>query len=382
MPHLLALQLRQKDIEVVVVTSHRGGYEQFTDEEGVRVHAFFPWNLYWVGDKGSHLVSKRILWQIGDFWNFHTYRVIRQILAAERPDVVHVHKLRGLSPSVWAAARDAGVKTIVQTTHDFELMSPEGTLSGRTGRLAEQHALPMRPYQIVRSRMSRIVTHATAPSHFLLNALTDCGFFTRAQRHVIPNSHALATQELTRISRNVQVKSHQSPLNALYLGRLEQGKGVQLLLDAFTMPEIQQNAMNLNIAGWGSMETVVTATCDANPNMHFHGAVFGEKKRRLLLSADILIMPSLLAETFGIVIVEAFAYGVPVIASRKGAIPELVDDEQTGFLIEPGDLAGLVKKLVQLANDPTVLSRMRMACINQAQHYAVEAVTDQYLALY
>ncbi|MCO5187249.1 MAG: glycosyltransferase [Anaerolineae bacterium] len=230
--------------------------------------------------------------------------------------------------------------------------------------------------------MSRIVTHATAPSHFLLNTLTNCGFFSHAQLHVIPNSHALTEPELARISQDVQAQPANSSLNILYLGRLEEVKGVQLLLDTFTKPEIKQCALHLNIVGWGTMEAVVADTCSAHPHMHFHGALFGEEKQRLLLSADILLVPSLCAEAFGIVIVEAFAYGIPVIASRVGAIAELVEDEVTGFLIAPGDSADLVKTVIQLTNNATVLSRMRLACLKQAQNYSVKLVTDQYLALY
>ncbi len=77
---------------------------------------------------------------------------------------------------------------------------------------------------------------------------------------------------------------------------------------------------------------------NSEQNITFVGKVSGEEKNQLISSASALIVPSTCRETFGMVVVEAFAFGKPVIASRIGGLQELVRDGETGLLVEPGDI--------------------------------------------
>src|SRR5207248_3171700 len=92
---------------------------------------------------------------------------------------------------------------------------------------------------------------------------------------------------------------------------------------------------SLDIAGAGVMSDACRAAAARDPRIRFHGFVTGPAKDRLLGSADVLLFPSLCWEVVGLVMLEAFAHGVPVIASRTGGIPEFVDEGRTGMLVEP-----------------------------------------------
>ena len=173
----LAKSLHSEGIEVVVITSAPQGGNSVEWQAGIKIIRFYPRNLYWVYDKDLQPPWKKVLWQVIDTWNPLVYWKLKQVLQAEAPDIVHVHKLRGLSPAVWNAARSAGVQVLVHTCHDYELFSPEGTLSGRVGRLAENQAFVLKPYQALRRRLSNQVSKASSPSQFSLDLHTTRGFF-------------------------------------------------------------------------------------------------------------------------------------------------------------------------------------------------------------
>ncbi len=97
---------------------------------------------------------------------------------------------------------------------------------------------------------------------------------------------------------------------------------------------------------------------------------------------DVLVAPSLWNEPFGLVIPEAHRWGVPVIASRRGGIPELIKEAITGFLFEPespGELDALIQRLIQ---QPETLSAMRPACVRSGEAFTPERVWCEYKHLY
>jgi glycosyltransferase involved in cell wall biosynthesis len=165
----LAHLLVQRSCSVVVITTWRGNKVKIDYMDGIKIIRIPPMNLYWVGDKDTQAITKKIIWQLVDFWNPLVFRLIRQILLNEGADIVHSHKLRGLSPSIWMAARSAGIKKIVHTCHDYELLSPEGLFMGRVGKLAQEQNILIRPYQNYRNKFSDDVKIVVAPSKFVMD---------------------------------------------------------------------------------------------------------------------------------------------------------------------------------------------------------------------
>lgn len=379
----LARELSARGHQVVVITTHPRREIIREQVDGYTIYRFLPYNLYWVGDKNRQPTYKRVLWQLWDIWNPHSFRVVHSILDREQPDIVHVIKMRGLSTSVWHAARVAGVGSVVQTCQDYELMSPEGTLSGRIGSWAYEERHIIRVYQWIRARLSRSVSAGTAPSRYTLQMLTDRGFFADALKRVVPNSHGLTETQLARERERAIVgysKMGRS-VRFLYLGRLENIKGVDWLCAAFR--DCVSNCPNahLSIAGWGTLESDLRCKYASHPQIAFRGPVAGAEKTQLLRESDMLIVPSLWPEVFGIVIVEAYAHGKPVIAAASGGIPELVGEE-TGLLVQAGDQSALTEALCCMVGDPSRIREMVPACFEAARNYSRETVTDAYLTVY
>lgn len=375
--------LVERGVEVVAVTTHDDARSTVTTEDGIKVYHFRPRNLYWVANKERQPIVKKAFWQLVDVWNPHVYRTVREIIRQEKPDVVHVHKLRGLSPAVWSAAAAEGCRPIVQTCHDYELISPEGSLESTVGRLALRRHVTLRPYQSARARLSDQVDVVTAPSCYTLSTITELGFFGRAHSRVVPNSHGLSRAELARLA-DQRRRGPQSAgkLNLLYLGRLETIKGIDILCEAFAGIAASLPQARLDIAGSGAREASLREQYSGQPAIHFHGHVMDVAKEALIADADVLVMPSVVREVFGISIVEAYAYGKPVIASRIGGMPELVREGETGLLVEPGDMAGLQQAIRRMAEDPALAQAMSPTCRQAAEAYTMEAVTDGYLAAY
>lgn len=378
----LARGLRERGVEVTVITTHDGPQETFTTPEDVRVHALPPQNLYWVGDKDRQSVPAKILWQLIDVWNPRLFTPVKQLLELEAPDVVHIHKLRGLSSAAWSAAAAAVSGPILQTCHDYEVMSPEGTLTGRLGQMAINRDWRLRPYQAVRAHVSNHVDAVTAPSQFTLSTISDGGYFRGAAKIVVPNSHGLSNDELRTIRCT---DSHTPPtqtIRFLYLGRLEATKGVRVLLDAYTSIADIKPQIELHVAGYGSQEAQLRKEFENHPRIWFHGALFGEAKAALMRSCDVVVVPSVWPEVFGIVVIEAHAFGKPVIGSNIGGIPELIEEGKTGFLVPHGDSDALATAMLRFVDTSSLAKSMSEACFNASEAYSIEEITERYLEVY
>ena len=96
-------------------------------------------------------------------------------------------------------------------------------------------------------------------------------------------------------------------------------------------------------------------------NVDLKGFLKPESVREIMRRSACLIIPSICHETFGLVAIEAFASGLPVIASRQGSLAELVKDGHTGLLFEPGNPEDLSLKMQWTLSNPEDLRRMGMA---------------------
>nr|MCU0717466.1 glycosyltransferase family 4 protein [Pirellula sp.] len=122
--------------------------------------------------------------------------------------------------------------------------------------------------------------------------------------------------------------------NAVFIGRLSGEKGVSTVLEAWQKRRID---IPLIIIGDGPDRAALEAEAVGNPNIVFTGRLSTQNVTQHLVNARVLIMPSICFETFGRTMAEAFAQGIPVIASRLGTMIELVDNGRNGFLFEPGN---------------------------------------------
>jgi hypothetical protein len=151
----------------------------------------------------------------------------------------------------------------------------------------------------------------------------------------------------------------------LFVGRLDPRKGIDTLLDA--VPSVFGSCdIHVDIAGPPDGESpenkfrTLHAGAPWLDRVRFHGAVDDDTKWRLVASADIAVIPSRY-ESFGLVAVEAMMFGKPVISTRVGGIPEVVEDGVTGIPVPPGDAQALAEAMRRLIGDAELRARMGAA---------------------
>jgi glycosyltransferase involved in cell wall biosynthesis len=272
---------------------------------------------------------------------------------AVRPDVVHVHNTFPLmSPAVLDACTTAGVP-VVATLHNYTQVCPTGTLY-RDGGICTD-CVGRSPLPAVRHGCYRGSSAATVP--VALSLLTNrrrwwssvSRFFciSAAQRDTLVAAGMPA--ELLSVKYNFVPDAGTRRTGPgsylLYLGRLAEEKGLRLLMAAW---EQARPGVPLVIAGAGPLEAEVAAWAAGRPDVRYVGLVDRAAGRTLVADAVAVVAPSVWLETFGLVVVEAAAAGVPAVVAGHGALAELVADGVTGLTHRPGDPASLAAALRQV----------------------------------
>ncbi|AZM45174.1 glycosyl transferase [Streptomyces sp. WAC 06738] len=294
-------------------------------------------------------------------WNPAVRAELAARLRTERPDVVHVHNVFPLlSPAVLAACADAGVPAVA-TLHNYMQICPPGTLR-RDGRQCTE-CVGSAPLPAVRHgcyRNSRLATVPLAVSLSVNRRRWWSGvarFFciSAAQRDVLVRSGM--PPERLAVKHNFVpdpgVRRAGAGEHLLFLGRLAEAKGVRLLMTAWD--EIAAGGgvgVPLVLAGAGPLAPDVTAWAAGRDDVRFVGLYDPEECRHAVARAVAVVAPSMALETFGLVVVEAMAAGVPAVAAGHAAFVELVEDGVTGLLHRPGDPASLASCLRRITADP------------------------------
>jgi glycosyltransferase involved in cell wall biosynthesis len=174
------------------------------------------------------------------------------------------------------------------------------------------------------------------------------------------------------------------PVRAIYIGRLAPRKGLDEILDAFSLLQ-GKNVARLVIAGSGPDEAALKARVQSlglDEDVRFAGPAYGEHKARLLRESDLLLLPSY-SEGLPYALLEAMAAGVVPVVTRVGAIPDVVEEGVHGAFVplrEAGPIAGAI---AALAADRALLLRMSAACRRRvAAEYSIERLGAGFAALY
>ena len=300
-------------------------------------------------------------------WSRQSYHRINQKLRSGSFDVLHVQNFFPLwSPSVYYAA-SSNLVPVVQTLHNYRLMCVN-SLFFRDQHVCEECMGRLLPWHGVLHACYRDSRAASAAVAGMVGAHKLAGTWRNRVKTYI------AVSEFTREKyvaggfpqEKIVVKPnflHPSPEPgngsggyALYVGRLSPEKGIATMLEAW---KSASNPIPLKVVGEGPLAELVTAAGGACPKIEYVGSKSLSEVLDLMRSAEFLIFPSEWYETMGRTIMEAFAVGTPVVASRIGPPATMVVAGETGFHFQPGNVSELRERVEWCSRNLEQLRAMR-----------------------
>lgn len=323
--------------------------------------------------------------------NVSVARRFRAILESARPDLVHIHNVFPLlSPSIYRVAKHL-MYPVIQTLHNYRFLCPNG-LFYVNGKICE--ACQEKGYwEAVRNRCM----HGSIATSALYAAAVAWGwrsgtFHSCIDRYIALNAFvagklmaAGVPKEKIRVCGNFVSDFAEAPATkqgyVLYLGRLSSEKGLSTLLAAArSVPELP-----LKIAGTGPLEVDLRRAVGEPGMDHIKlvGHVTGEIKRQLITEALYTVVPSECYENFPLSAVESLALGTPVIASRIGGLPELIEHGRTGLLFSAGDVQALAECLRRISHEAADTREMAANALATArERFSPQRHLEQLLEIY
>ena len=353
-------------------------------------HKVYQWIL-----KNSSLKNLQIGQKIDtarqSIWSQSSYDIVKKMICDLSPEIVHVHNtIPQISPSVFTACHDSKTP-VVQTLHNYKLICPGSNLY-RNEKICESCLDKKIPYPALvhgcyrnkkdylstsiyiagltynryRGTYDQEVDQYIALTNFAKKKFLEGGL-SEHQVSIKPNF----------IHSDPGIGKHDGQY-VLYAGRLIPQKGVHTLLKAWSLLD---ESIPLKVVGHGPLDYLISQ--NSSKNIEYLGAVSRDDLMDLMRNATFLVFPTEWYEVFGLVLIEAFATGMPVIASRIGGVPEIVEEGESGWLFESGNSHDLAK-IVELAWSDSVEIKRRgyLARLRYEQEYTQERNYEVLMNIY
>lgn len=335
----------------------------------------------------------RALQRIGRMiYSFEAREKFAALLDETKPDLVHVHSIHHqISPSILLEAKRRGIP-IVQTLHDHKLVAPSYHFPLRDGRVCTDcrrgrwlHLLGHRAHKNSLTATAAVVLESG------IHALTRV-YERTVERFIVPSRDMASRlvemgvdpKQLTVVPHHVDLATWTPSTSAgrgiLFAGRLAPERGLDHVVEAAAALPSE----TFYVAGDGPERAALEAKLAVRgvQNVQLLGHVEGVQLRQLFRSVRAVLYPTQTLETFGLTVLEAMASGKPVIASKLGAVQDLVRDGETGFLYDanrPDQAVDAIKKL--LVND-ALAERMGRAARTDAEAYSLDANYQAIVGIY
>lgn len=297
---------------------------------------------------------------------------IRRLIREHKPDVAHLHIYYGkLTASILPVLQTEGIP-VVHTMHEYRQISPNYTLV-HNDRIDED-CCGMQAWRAALRRFNRgsLSRSALATIEWYVSRMI--GSQRRINRFIAISDfqkrkmadHGVPEEKISRVYNFVEpggVLAKRAELGAggyfLYFGRIERIKGVFTLADAAAaLPQIK-----VKIVGEGNAKAELADYLKNKRinNIELVGFTRGDELKKLIRDSLATVLPAEWYEPFGLTVLESFAQERPVIASRMGALPELIGEGNDGLLFDPGDADALRTQMQTFMSDPARADAMGKA---------------------
>jgi len=300
---------------------------------GVQVFPLEHGNPIWMEDVAKYPGVLRKLSKTATLFNFLTEHDFARLVKEYKPDVVHTHSMVSLPPGMWKVAKDHGAMT-VHTLHDYDLLCIRAALF-KDGKNCDKQHLACSLFSKVKRRYHGHIDHVVGVSESILQCHLDHGFFgdlPSTNRHIIWNP--------VQRTPVVDKPRHTGPFRFGFIGRLVPEKGVDCLIEACAL--LGGDGWQLDIAGRAPDGVAALRQAAVGLPIEFVGFV---DSKEFFSRIDVLVVPSIWAEPFGLTVIEAYGAGVPVIGSDIAGTGEIIGACKPSWLVAPGEAVALAEKM-------------------------------------
>ena len=364
---LIAEGLKRAGHEVMVFCLK---HETLDEVNGVKVYRANPGKFnvdIRIKDQGSFF--QKLKNKLVETNNKVIYKELIKIIHEFKPDVAHLNNLYGLSPIVWKALKENGVK-VVQTVRDYWFFDGFSYKSKNfLFKIYHKHYF---------KKYSKYVDIVTAPSEATLDIAKKSSCFKNATFHFVNNGIEFdlnKTLDLIKKKKNLERKEY----TYLFAGTLVEKKGILNLIEAFNL--LQDNKYKLKICGDGILKDKILEASKNNSNIIYLGKINKEQLYKEYEASDIVVVPSLWVEPFGMVVIEAMINGCVVVGTNYGGIHEIISNIKGGIEVNPQDIKALNQALKEAADDNKINELLSNVEAN-IDCYQINNTIKKYLELY
>lgn len=312
-------------------------------------------------------------------YNFFNKSKIRKIIKAEKPDLIHIHMPRIISYSVYRVASEEHIPTIA-TLHEYYSLWNYNPFLPMEYMTKSKPTIICSIFRFFQKRATIGVDYVLSPYYEVIENYRKFGYFASQKSMEIQNAINLQTYNYSlEIDLKKQMLSNKRIRSFLLIGRLIQFKGIEETLEAF----YTWNSANVEllIAGEGPLQYLVENYTKKDSRIKYFGFVKDESKQNLFRRADVLLFLVSNIETFGLVCLEGYSYGMPAIVSNTGATKRIVEDGKTGMILDNVD-----KDKIQNAMEWYLYydnwKKQIDECMKKLKEYNCDCFIEKHLNLY
>ena len=327
----MVADFKSQNHEVFLITSEpRGRKDKIKNPETNELRSYhFPSHYYNLAHWPS---PRKVLWHFSNIFSFAKTTAIKKVLNQEKPDLVITHNLVGLGFRLPLAIKKLKIRH-EHYLHDIQLLYPSGLLIWGQEKIIDSWSAKI--YQFFTRAFLGSPAKVISPSQWLLNEHRRRGFFKDSETELRYFRAKLPPADYS---------PRQREKNFLFVGQIEKHKGIIFLIKTFLSVIETKPELKLTIIGDGDCLEEAKKLAANSQQIEFTGRLESSLVKSLMQKNDCLILPSLCYENAPLTIYEAQAAGLPVLASRIGGIPEIINEHDR--LFNPGDKQDLQKQIL------------------------------------
>jgi glycosyltransferase involved in cell wall biosynthesis len=383
----LARGLVAKGHEVLVLTPSQNGYRHTEELDGVKVVYLSSTDLKVYPDQIHEVPKKKLFYKNGLKASIFPSRQIKRALSAFRPDVVHVQGSDPIGVAVVGFARKNKIPVVTTEHNQPEVLTQSLMMPGMM-RKPINHMLSS--YFVKRQKKSDYITMPTKLAINNLFGNENPGVPIEA----VSNGVDLTAFGPGRPDGKIYTK-YNIPDNVkivLYVGRVDPEKNIWVVLRAFAdfLYRAKSNGIDklsktlFVVVGDGVDKSRLeneALNIGISDSVKFLGKVTGPDLAEIYKIGTVFATASEI-ETQGIVLIEAAASGLPLIAVDAGAVAEVCKNGENGFLIKPGDIASMSEAIDRILTDRELRKAMSLKSLEIAEGHSLDKTVDKFIEIY